>query len=185
MDDYRGAYPTSTPGAAAVTTTTIIEYDPTTGEVLGHIKLTATEQGASQRDIAAADLERYLATLERWQRDGALLAGLAVRYGIPGVDATTVQARIKAGLSALGARHDIWCTNCSTHGIHSPREQGKTLCSWCSDIQIEWGTLPTKGLLDIRASGRKVNVNDIVRHFDRDAPGWKRNRPKAKKGNAA
>lgn len=56
----------------------------------------------------------------------------------------------------ITAADDIWCTNCLRAKVHTPRAEGRTLCSWCRDEQSDHGTLPSRRLIEAHSRGVRI-----------------------------
>jgi hypothetical protein len=186
-------YPTSTPGASAPTPAPIVEcpHPECTNNVPCEIHspqvgLTSTERLAGQRDQAQADLETIGKELGDVTRRLARIAGICQRWAFAGVNDATVAQILRAIDS------EIWCANCAQHGFKNPRLEDRTECDFCSSFRrTNPNNYPApKELLDIYASGRKVNSNDVARIMTRlYGPRWNKAAPTAKrkqrKGKAA
>lgn len=175
LEDSMAGYPSTTPGAAPSTSRAAI--DPLDA-IDGPVHLTSTERLAMSTDRAQRDLEALRVALIAAHRHLASAAVITLRWGSVRVDDTTVTKRL-AG--AVTADHGIWCRNCSRHGVKEPRAEGKSECRFCADFRRTYGIDAPQAVHDVRqARGGRLFVQDIERILDRESPGWRKNRPKAK-----
>lgn len=118
---------------------------------------TSTEAAALNPDRARTNLDQ----LTRYTNQAATAlrraAAIATYWAHPGIDDSTVQRR----LVAVDA--NVWCNNCLTSGHRNVRRPGAHHCDWCLDFQKDWHRLPTKEILDLRATKGRVYQQDIVR----------------------
>jgi hypothetical protein len=170
LDEQTAGWPSSTHGASPAVGGNPGTYDPE-----GRVALTTVERDAGQRDIARRNMEELTNKLAQLQRDTARVAALCVRWGMPGVDGTSVTKRL------VSIDQDIWCRNCSRHGQKNPRAEARTECTFCSEFRQDFGTNATAAIMSARdARGGRLSITDIERILDRDEPGWRRKRPKPK-----
>lgn len=176
LQDSRGGYPSSTPGAAPSTSSTVVD-DPE-----GRVNLTQPERDAMTIDRARLDHIALTLAVRRAAAHTAKAAAIVNRWANPADTDTSVAKKL------AGAERDIWCRNCATHGVNNVSEPNRIDCKFCATIRRTYGTPPNRALLELHGY-RNVSPQDVVRIFDRDVDGWRKNRPRPKaskrKGKAA
>lgn len=59
---------------------------------------------------------------------------------------------------------DLWCENCSRHGINEPRAgDGSRNCRWCNDVHRAYDCWPTGKLVNLHAKGRRITEQEYRR----------------------
>lgn len=148
------------------------------------VALTATERLGLAPDKARGDLEALLDAVRAMAHQGAIAQAIVRRWGLPGVDETTVKH------SLLERMDQIWCSNCAKAGISTVHLEGRTECRFCESVRqngacgvVNPNHHPaTKALLEIHAT-RRLNSADVVRCMSAVyGDNWNR---KIKKGRAA
>lgn len=120
---------------------------------------THDNEAIERSDKALSDRATILRILLRLSRDAALAAKICTRWGLGGVDASTVKQSLNDALSG------IWCANCSQHGYNNRRTNGE-YCEFCSGIKSKYKRYPNARLLAIHATGRRILPSDVKRCFD-------------------
>lgn len=192
LDQSLAGWPTSTPGAAPAGPQTVVPcpvdecpqmrpcsvhdddkdrraFQP---DAFGHEPAevdTPVERNGLTPDAAHRDLVMLKALLKTIARQAAIAARITSRWGLAGIDATSVGTRL-ADIDAA-----VWCDNCGRYGFKNPRRKGGTECDFCCSFRQTYAPYPApRELLDIHSSGRKVSINDITRIMDRCHAGWRR-----------
>lgn len=166
LEQERGGYPTSTPGAAPVDIGPLAECrapDCTQSRpCLVHdeepVELTPVERLAGQRDPAADALDRLDTLTRKLATYSAEAATICVRWGLPGLTTTDIATRLRE------IDGTIWCENCSRYGNHEPRAKEHKHCTPCVEFKRHWHELPSKAAWGSRdARGGKWITQDIER----------------------
>lgn len=112
-----------------------------------------------RRDNAQVDQQYLREVLTRLTRDAATAAKICSRWGLGGIDASTVKRSLNDALSG------IWCAACAQHGHNNRRTNGE-YCEFCSGIKSKYKRYPNAPLLAIHATGRRILPSDVKRCFD-------------------
>lgn len=186
LDVGLGGWPTSTPGAAPLEAGPAVECthpDCTNTQPCPEhsppVVLTSTERYAGQHDKARADLEALTRLLRRCSADMATAARICRRWGLAGVDQSTVKARLAS------IDRDIWCANCGQYGWKEPRLPEQTECDFCSQFRRDYGRPCPKEVLDVKRYRTHVSEADKQRILNTIDPDWRRKLTKKRKGKAA
>ncbi len=112
--------------------------------------------GAPDRAVTdRADLLNILGQVVDLTRDAARIATTYTNRRLTTADVTAARRALT---------DDVWCLNCITHGVTSPRKGDKQQhCNWCYAFHAEHGVWPPKPLVDLHSQGRRLHQRDIDR----------------------
>lgn len=173
-----GGWPTQTPGASPLAGTGAQECPRPD---CARTRPCPEHDGDDRGDTALRDLEHLTDSLRLVAHHVALVAMLCTRWGMAGIDQTTVTTR----LATIDA--GIWCQNCARHGFNTVRLSDRTECRFCADFRRDGACglnnpnhyEAPKDLIDTHQR-RRINSGDVKRIMERTyGDGWNRKR----KGN--
>lgn len=160
-------YPTQTPGASPLEARPLEEcphpecdrwkpcevHDPAAG-----VELTGPEALAGQGDVARQDLERLVEHVRQVAHHARAAAAITHRWAW----SSPTESMVADALAAIDG--DIWCQHCVRFGEHNPREEDRTLCSWCRQFERDWKRRPPREIWEARnARGGRLDVSTIER----------------------
>lgn len=124
--------------------------------------LARLEDGERRLPVILDELERLMNVAagsrlaEDWHTAGryleaalvvtADLRGLAERWALPA-------GRKDRDGTELPA---VWCPSCAAHRFLNTKAPGRRFCLFCAGVLREYGTLPNRRLLELRAEGKRL-----------------------------